>query len=435
MTPHTASKKTASLLSLLALSSLFLTAPTSLAADGDLAISGTDLAFSTNSYLEGNTIRIWATIHNNSGSDLLGTVHFTANGAQIGSDQPISALAGKTDDVFVDWVPGTYGAYTIKAAIEPWDNNGDNPNNNSATKSAYVDQDTDKDGYANSVDQDDDGDGAGDTIDAFPLNGKETTDTDGDGIGNNEDTDDDNDDTLDLADAFPLDPSYTSDTDKDGTPDNTDDDIDGDGLTNEEEQTLGTDTTLTDTDGDKVDDKNDPFPLDSKEWSDVDLDGTGDNEDSDIDGDGLANPEDTDPNNPAPVAEIDQNVIIANVGDTVTFDASSSADDSGIVKYIWQFGDNPSDTAEGATVTRAFDTKGLETATLTVFDQNGQSDSTSVDVHIFDYAFLMEAMSFSLLLLLLAFYLLYRYNRPRRTETKALNKKKTAPKSSSKKSK
>ncbi len=423
------------LLSLLAISSLLFTAAPAWAADGDLAISSTDLNFSTDSYLEGNTIRIWASVHNNSGNDLLGTVHFTANGAQIGSDQPISALAGKTDDVFVDWVPAIYGSYTIKATIQPWDNNGDNPDNNSASKSAYVDQDTDHDGYANSVDNDDDGDGSGDTIDAFPLNNKETTDTDGDSTGDNEDTDDDNDGTLDIADAFPLDPNFTADTDKDGTPDESDDDIDGEGLSNEEEESLGTDPTLTDTDGDKVDDKNDPFPLDPQEWSDVDQDGTGDNSDEDIDGDGLKNSEDGDPSNPAPVAQIDQSVVIANVGDTVTFNASNSVDDAGIVKYIWQFGDNPEDTVEGANVTRTFDTKGFQTATLTVFDENGQSDSSSVDVHIFDYAFVMKAMAFSLLLLLLAFYLLYRYNRRALRSKKLITSPKSAAKPTSKKKK
>jgi hypothetical protein len=421
------------LLSLLVLTSLLLTASPAWAADGDLAISNGDLNFSTSSYLEGHTIRIWATIHNNSASDLLGTVHFTANGAQIGSDQPISALAGKTDDVFVDWVPSSYGSYTIKATIEPWDNNADNPNNNDATKSLYVDQDTDFDGYANSVDQDDDGDGTGDVIDAFPLNNKETTDTDGDGTGDNEDTDDDNDGTLDIADAFPLDPNFTADTDKDGTPDESDEDIDGEGLTNDEEDDLGTDPTLTDTDGDKVDDKNDPFPTDPTEWSDVDQDGEGDNQDEDIDGDGLDNTTDSDPSNPAPIAEVDQNVVIANVGDTVTFDASQSSDDAGIVKYVWQFGNG--ETVEGPTATRTFDSKGFQTATLTVFDQNGQSDETTVNVHVFDYAFVLEAMSFALLLLLLAFYLVYRYNRRALRAEKAKIASKAPVKRTSKKKK
>lgn len=421
-------KKFLSFLSVFAL--LSLSVPLSFAADGDLAISNADISFSTSSYLEGSNIRIWATVHNYSGNDLLGSVHFTANGAQIGSDQPISALAGKTDDVFVDWSPGTYGSYTIKASIDPWDNNADNPDNNTATVSVYVEQDTDHDGYPNSVDNDDDGDGSGDTIDAFPLNNSETTDTDGDGIGDNEDTDDDNDGTLDIADDLPLDPNYTRDTDKDGTPDEEDEDMDGDGLTNEQEEDLDTDPLLTDTDGDKVGDAEDPFPTDASEWSDVDSDGEGDNSDEDIDGDGLSNTEDSDPSNPSPVADTDQSVVIANVGDTVTFDASSSSDDSGIIKYVWQFGE---EIIEGQAITRTFDTKGLQTATLTVFDQNGQSDSTQVNVHVFDYAFLLQAMSFAILLLLLAFYLVYRYNRRALRPEKVQTSQKTTKKRHSKK--
>lgn len=427
--------KTRHLLSLFGLLGLLFSAPLTSAADGDLAISNADISFNSDTYLEGRSIRIWATVHNNSGNDLLGSVHFTANGVSVGSDQPISALAGKTDDVFVDWTPASYGAYTIKISIEPWDNNADNPNNNTATETVTVQQDTDHDGFPNSVDQDDDGDGTGDTIDAFPLNNKETTDTDGDGTGDNEDTDDDNDGTLDLADDLPLDANYTRDTDKDGIPDENDDDIDGEGLTNDEEATIGTNPLLTDTDGDKVDDKNDPFPLDPSEWSDVDKDGIGDNADTDIDGDGVTNSEDSNPSNPSPVAETNQSVIIANIGDTVTFDASSSSDDSGIVKYVWQFGDNPNDTMEGASVTRTFDTKGLQTATLTVFDSNGQSDSTEVDVHVLDYAFVMEAMSFAVLLLLLAFYLLYRYNRRALKPVQAKTASKPAKKHSTKKTK
>lgn len=425
--------KTRHFLSAFALLGLIFSAPLTSAADGDLSITSSNVWFSTTSYMEGSTIRIWASVQNNSGNDLLGSVHFTANGAQIGADQPISALAGKTDDVFVDWVPKTYGSYTIVATIDPWDNNADNPNNNVASKSVYVEQDTDRDSFPNSVDQDDDGDGTGDVIDAFPLNNKETTDTDGDGIGDNEDTDDDNDGTLDLADDLPLDPNYTHDTDKDGTPDETDDDRDGDGLTNDQEDDLGTDPLLVDTDGDKVNDATDAFPTDATEWADTDKDGTGDNSDEDIDGDEIANTEDPNPSNPSPVAEIDQNVIIANVGETVTFDASHSQDDSGIVQYIWTFNNDPLDTADGATVTRTFNEKGVQTATLTVFDENGQSDSTQVNIHVFDYAFIMKAMSFSLLLLLLAFYLVYRYNRRALRSEKAKSTPKPAVKSTTKK--
>lgn len=127
--------------------------------------------------------------------------------------------------------------------------------------------------------------------------------------------------------------------------------------------------------------------------------------------------------------------MLVNVNSEVIFDASASSDDSDIVKYLWQFGEDPENTLEGVRVTYSFPTKGVQPAILTVFDQNGQSDTVKVKVHVFDTLFLMKAMSFSLLLLLLAFYLLYRYNRPRRSGVKELTKKASGTKSPSKKKK
>jgi len=92
---------------------------------------------------------------------------------------------------------------------------------------------------------DTDGDGVSDSIDALPLNGRETLDNDNDGVGNGCDVDDDNDglsdfeeDTNDngVVDAGETDP-FNSDTD-------------GDGLNDFEEVGLGTDPLLTDSDSD-----------------------------------------------------------------------------------------------------------------------------------------------------------------------------------------
>lgn len=385
-----------------------LLSPTAFAAGGDLSLGGSSLWFSTESYLEGHTIRIWASVANNSTEDLLGSVHFTANGTQIGSDQAISALAGKTDEVFVDWVPALYGTFTIQATITPWESAGDNPSNNSASKSVTVVQDTDRDGIPNSTDPDDDNDGALDEEDDFPTTKGESKDTDGDGNGNNADTDDDNDGTLDVDDQLPLDPKFTKDMDGDGFADEIDEDIDGDLLANTDESGAGTDEMNPDTDGDNKKDGEDQFPTDAKEWYDVDQDGIGDNSDTDIDDDGILNEGDTDPSNPAPQAEADKDVFLTSLDEEVTFDASDSQDDEGIVKYVWQFGD---ETVEGPTVVKSFDSTGVKVATLTVYDAQGQTDSTEVKVHVFDRNFLIGAISFSLFLLLLAFYLMYRYNR------------------------
>lgn len=198
--------------------------------DHDLLIKGSDIRFSTDNFLEGRSIRIYAAITNSSSSfDLLGTVRFYDNGDQINGDQPISVLKTKTDDVFVDWNP-PWGSHKISVKLIPWEKDGDDPGNNTVEETIYVQQDTDHDGLPNNVDPDDDNDGTPDEKDFAPLDPNEWVDTDGDGIGDNADPDDDNDGVPDKDDAFPLDPTENKDTDHDGIGDNRDPDDDNDGL-------------------------------------------------------------------------------------------------------------------------------------------------------------------------------------------------------------
>jgi PKD repeat protein len=56
----------------------------------------------------------------------------------------------------------------------------------------------------------------------------------------------------------------------------------------------------------------------------------------------------------------------------VTFDASGSSDNLGIVEYHWDFSDGTTDT--GATCTHRYPTAGRFTVTLTVIDAAEQSD-------------------------------------------------------------
>jgi hypothetical protein len=379
-----------------------------LAVSGDLVISEASVWFGNSYFFEGVPTRIWASVQNASPNDLLGTVRFTSKDGIIGSDQPISALAGKTDEVFVDWIPPSYGDYTVTVTVIPWDGTSDNPGNNTIQKTVTVQQDTDHDGIPNATDPDKDGDGVNNEEDAFPISSSESKDTDGDGQGNNKDTDDDNDGTPDLQDQMPEDSRYTKDQDGDGLPDETDEDLDGDGVLNNQEPNQNTNPVNPDTDGDGKNDGEDPFPTDASEWFDADGDGTGDNTDSDIDGDEMSNEEDPDPSDPSPIAQVNQSVIIASLGEEINFDASASQDDGQIVKFVWQFGE---EQVEGAQVTRSFDTTGLQIATLTVTDDKGQSDSMEIRVRVFDYGFLVKALGFSLFLVLLAFYIIYRYNR------------------------
>ncbi|QQR55194.1 PKD domain-containing protein [Candidatus Peregrinibacteria bacterium] len=405
---------------LLALLSLVLFSSTAFAA-GDLSLNASSLQLSADSCLEGHSIRIWVSVSNNSTEDLLGSVRFTANGVQVGSDQGVSALAGKSDEVFLNWTPPSYGTFTLTANLSPWENAGDDPSNNSVSKQVTVGQDTDRDGVANSSDSDDDNDGTPDSDDVFPTNRNENKDSDGDGQGNSADTDDDNDGTSDTEDHLPEDSRYTKDQDGDSIPNELDEDIDGDQVSNEEETAQGTITTEADSDKDLVLDGIDLFPLDETEWADLDADGIGDNSDPDIDNDGILNETDPDPSNPAPEAAVNDSVILTSLDEEVTFDASASMDNNEIVKYTWTFGE---EVVEGKTVTHRFEQKGAQVATLTVYDAEGQSDTLEVKVHVFGQNFLVKAIAFSLVLLLLAFYLIYRYNRRASGEKPKKNAKK-----------
>lgn len=89
------------------------------------------------------------------------------------------------------------------------------------------------------VPDDSDGDGYNDSVDAFPDNGSEWTDTDGDGIGNNADTDDDQDGMLDTWETmYGLDPLDSTDAASD---------LDGDGISNLEEYNSGSNPSLSPT--------------------------------------------------------------------------------------------------------------------------------------------------------------------------------------------
>jgi hypothetical protein len=72
-----------------------------------------------------------------------------------------------------------------------------------------------------------------------------------------------------------------------------------------------------------------------------------------------------------PIAEAGDDQTVAENTD-VTFDATASSDNIGIVEYHWDFGDGTTDT--GATCTHRYTTAGRYTVTLTVIDAAEQSD-------------------------------------------------------------
>ncbi len=309
---------------------------------GDISINSKDIRFSSDTFMEGKTIRIYATAINQSNLDLLGVVRFYANGNQIGGDQAISIFRHKTDDIFMDFVPLNYGEVKIAVKIFPWEPDIDDPSNNWIVDYINIVQDSDHDGIPNSIDTDMDGDNVPNEKDAFPLDPKEWLDTDGDGKGNNVDTDDDNDGVPDTLDEMPLDPNETLDTDHDGIGNNADTDDDGDGLSDAEELKLGTNPLKADTDGDGVNDKTDAFPLNPKEQLDTDHDGIGNNTDTDDDNDGIPDKSDPFPLNNPPIPNVTNDTPIVDLNGKITFDASPSYDKDGdITSYMWEIIETP----------------------------------------------------------------------------------------------
>ena len=290
----------------------------------DLSINANGVR-AAGSVIIGKTVRIYATVTNNSSQDLTGVVKFYDETKKvfIGSDQPVSILAGKTDDVFIDWTGQNIGNYPISVRVVPWDENGDDPNNNKVTKAIYVDKDSDGDGVGDISDADDDNDGTPDSSDAFPLDPNESLDSDKDGVGDNADTDDDGDTVTDVEDAFPSDASETKDSDSDGMGDNSD-----------------------------------KFPTDPTESTDSDNDGLGDNSDPDNANKG-----------PMPVIGVDDSVVAK--GRPVAFNALGSNDPDGqVVSYEWDFGDG--EKANGVIVDHIFNDLGEYNVKLKVVDDKGE---------------------------------------------------------------
>ncbi|MBU3896033.1 thrombospondin type 3 repeat-containing protein, partial [Patescibacteria group bacterium] len=210
-------------------------------------------------------------VYNLGDTDVLGSIVFLTNGEKISKPQLISIRAGSFDDVFVDW-QAQAGENKIEAEILEMDPFDDNPGNNMvASRTLFVDLDTDQDGIGNINDPDDDNDGltdegelllrtdplnpdtdhdgVKDSVDSFPLDERETTDTDRDGIGDVADTDDDNDGLQDIDETLIY-----------GTnPKNKDSDYDG--LSDKEEIERKTNPLVADTDGDGIIDSEDLTPL------------------------------------------------------------------------------------------------------------------------------------------------------------------------------
>lgn len=100
----------------------------------DLSLGAGDLRAPA-SVIQGQTVRIYATVHDNSSSDLTGTVKFYDENTQsfVGENQPTTVVAGRTDDVFVDFTGVAAGLHTIAVRVIPWLSEGDDPSNNQSS--------------------------------------------------------------------------------------------------------------------------------------------------------------------------------------------------------------------------------------------------------------------------------------------------------------
>jgi len=215
----------------------------------DLGINASDISFS-HELVAGQTVRIYAGVHNYGSQDVSGYVTFYQSNSLIGDSQTISVKAGGlTDEVYVDFtVPNT--SFNIRAEINGQNPGDENPANDVALTTLFnVLPDTDGDGIPDTNDTDDDNDGIQDQNE--PILGTDPVDAD---------TDDDG--CLDGADDFPLNPNECIDTDGDGIGNNQDTDDDNDGLSDNRENQIGTDPLNPDTDGDGVIDSQDYCPGD-----------------------------------------------------------------------------------------------------------------------------------------------------------------------------
>ncbi len=387
------------------------------AAGGDLALPLENLKFSTNTFLEGKNIRIYATVESKSEGDLRGVVKFFDGKEQIRGDQPVSVLAGRDDSVFVDWTAEA-GDHTLKALLVPFENDDDDPNNNYTEKTITVFSDTDRDGVPNKDDPDDDNDATPDTADAFPLNKNESLDTDGDSLGNNKDDDDDNDGVKDIDDALPLNTNESIDTDKDGIGNNEDLDDDGDGVSDVDEVKNKTDPLKTDSDGDNVNDKEDAYPLDFTQARDFDRDGVGDAKDSDADNDGIPKTKDVNDTNLGPTIIITSDEKPARhivfPSELIVFETTTSTDPDGkVAKTEWNKGGKKT---SGQQFETTFQKPGFHTIEVTVTDDKNESRTTTLNIFVVPPWAPWFVIALLLLIFILAIFFAFSYSKRRRSK-------------------
>ncbi len=90
--------------------------------------------------------------------------------------------------------------------------------------------------------------------------------------------------------------------------------------------------------------------------------------------------------NDGPIAIVEQDVIYAEVGEVITFDASSSYDDEGIEYYYWDFGEGNFSCGVSPTTSFSYQEEGEYSVILTVRDGDSLIDRAYITVNVTPYS-------------------------------------------------